>query len=102
MLGGAIAVWICLQPAIGAAQEDGPPIAGGGDLIGYGSIHHPTIGRDGMVWSSWPKKTSKVPTDITEDVIRTVLLPTGLVDVKVAAVDEVWSGLKLVIRKALR
>ena len=61
-----------------------------------------SIVRDGMVWISWPKKTSKVPTDITEDVIRTVLLPTGLVDVKVAAVDEVWSGLKLVIRKALR
>lgn len=56
----------------------------------------------GMVWISWPKKASKVPTDITEDVIREVLLPTGLVDVKVAAVDEVWSGLKLVIRKELR
>ena len=61
-----------------------------------------SIVRDGLVWISWPKKASKVPTDITEDVIRTVLLTTGLVDVKVAAVDEVWSGLKLVIRKALR
>jgi hypothetical protein len=60
------------------------------------------ITRDGSVWISWPKKASKVPTDITEDVIREVLLPTGLVDVKVAAVDEVWSGLKLVIRKELR
>ncbi|KFL27749.1 hypothetical protein JP74_04975 [Devosia sp. 17-2-E-8] len=60
------------------------------------------IRRDGMVWISWPKKASKVPTDITEDVIREVLLPTGLVDVKVAAVDAVWSGLKLVIRKELR
>ncbi|MDR3471797.1 MAG: DUF3052 domain-containing protein [Devosia sp.] len=56
----------------------------------------------GMVWISWPKQASKVATDITEDVIREVLLPTGLVDVKVAAVDEVWSGLKLVIRKELR
>lgn len=60
------------------------------------------IGRDGMVWLSWPKQASKVVTDVTEDVLRTVLLPTGLVDVKVCAVDSVWSGLKLVIRKALR
>ncbi|MGX9989442.1 DUF3052 domain-containing protein [Rhizobium sp. Z1P35] len=58
--------------------------------------------RDGMVWISWPKKSSRVPTDITEDVVRAVLLPTGLVDVKVCAVDEIWSGLKFVIRKELR
>ncbi len=56
----------------------------------------------GFIWVSWPKKTSKVPTDITEDVIREVALPTGLVDVKVCAVDDIWSGLKLVIRKELR
>jgi hypothetical protein len=60
------------------------------------------IARDGMIWVSWPKKASKVATDITEDVIRSVVLPLGLVDVKVCAVDEVWSGLKLVIRKELR
>jgi hypothetical protein len=60
------------------------------------------ISRDGTIWISWPKKASKVPTDITEDVIREVVLPVGLVDVKVAAVDAVWSGLKLVIRKELR
>lgn len=60
------------------------------------------IARDGMIWVSWPKKASKVATDITEDVIRAVALPLGLVDVKVCAVDEVWSGLKLVIRKELR
>ena len=58
----------------------------------------PLIARDGMIWVSWPKKASKVPTDITEDVIRAVALPLHLVDVKVCAVDEVWSGLKLVIR----
>lgn len=52
----------------------------------------------GMIWVSWPKKASSVPTDITEDTIREVALPLGLVDVKVAAIDEVWSGLKLVIR----
>lgn len=54
------------------------------------------------IWVSWPKKASKVPTDITEDTIRDIALPLGLVDVKVCAVDEIWSGLKLVIRKELR
>lgn len=57
---------------------------------------------DGMIWISWPKKASKVPTTITEDALRTVLLPLGLVDVKVAAIDEIWSGLKFMIRKQLR
>ena len=56
----------------------------------------------GSLWVCWPKRASKVATDITEDVIRDVVLPTGLVDVKVCAVDDVWSGLKLVVRKALR
>lgn len=60
------------------------------------------IDRDGTIWVSWPKKASKVPTDITEDGIRDVVLPIGLVDVKVAAVNDIWSGLKLVIRKELR
>ena len=55
-----------------------------------------------VVWVSWPKKSSKVPTDITEDTIREVALPLGFVDVKVCAVTEVWSGLKLVVRKELR
>jgi hypothetical protein len=54
------------------------------------------------IWVSWPKKTAKVPTDITEDAIRAVALPMGLVDIKVCAVDETWSGLKLVLRKELR
>jgi hypothetical protein len=61
-----------------------------------------SIDRDGSIWISWPKKASRVPTDITEDVIREVVLPIGLVDVKVAAVNEIWSGLKLMIRKELR
>ncbi len=60
------------------------------------------LAPDGMVWVSWPKKAAKVETDITEDTIRAVALPMGFVDVKVCAVDETWSGLKLVIRKALR
>jgi hypothetical protein len=61
-----------------------------------------TIQPAGQIWVSWPKKASKVPTDITEDVIRAVALPTGLVDVKVCAVDAIWSGLKLMIRRELR
>jgi DUF3052 family protein len=60
------------------------------------------IAPDGMIWVAWPKKASKVPTDITEDVVREVVLPTGLVDVKVCAIDATWSGLKIVIRKELR
>ncbi len=61
-----------------------------------------TLVPDGYVWISWPKKASKVPTNITEDVIREVALPLGFVDIKVCAVSEVWSGLKLVIRVAER
>jgi hypothetical protein len=53
---------------------------------------------NGTIWVSWPKKAAKVPTDVTEDVVRALALPLGLVDVKVCAVDETWSGLKLVIR----
>jgi hypothetical protein len=60
------------------------------------------LAPDGMVWVSWPKKAAKADTDITEDTIRAVALPMGFVDVKVCALDETWSGLKLVIRKALR
>ena len=60
------------------------------------------IRPDGVVWVSWPKKTSKLPTDITDNAIRELALPLGFVDVKVCAVSEVWSGLKLVIRKGTR
>jgi hypothetical protein len=56
----------------------------------------------GMLWIAWPKRASGVPTDMTEDVVREVALPTGLVDTKVAAIDATWSGLRLVIRKELR
>jgi len=56
----------------------------------------------GMIWVAWPKRASKVATDMTEDVVRAVALPRGLVDVKVCAIDETWSGLKLVIRRELR
>ena len=60
------------------------------------------ITPDGIVWVSWPKKSAGVATDITEDIIRDVALPLGFVDVKVCAVDDTWSGLKLVIRRELR
>jgi len=58
--------------------------------------------QDGFVWVSWPKKASKVPTNITEDIIREIALPLGFVDIKVCAVSKVWSGLKLVIRRSQR
>ncbi len=62
----------------------------------------PQLAQDGMIWVSWPKKSSGVETNITEDTIREVALPMGYVDIKVCAVTEVWSGLKLVIRKSER
>ncbi|MEP7108301.1 MAG: hypothetical protein ABI760_09960 [Ferruginibacter sp.] len=55
------------------------------------------INTDGSIWISWPKKASKMPTDITENLVRKLALANGLVDIKVCAVDEIWSGLKLVI-----
>jgi hypothetical protein len=60
------------------------------------------IAEDAAVWVSWPKKSSGVPTDVTEDVIRAVALPIGFVDIKVCAVDDTWSGLKLMIRRENR
>jgi hypothetical protein len=57
-----------------------------------------SLNTSGQIWISWPKKSSKIPTDITEDTIRNFILKNGLVDVKVCAVDEIWSGLKLVYR----
>jgi hypothetical protein len=67
-------------------------------LAGYRKALQPNA----AVWVSWPKKSAKVATDITEDVVREVALPLGFVDIKVCAVDDVWSGLKLVVRKELR
>jgi hypothetical protein len=60
------------------------------------------IASDAVVWISWPKKTSGVASDLTDVLIRGMVLPTGLVDIKVCAVDEIWSGLKFMIRKELR
>ena len=58
--------------------------------------------QDGMIWVSWPKKASGIKTDVTEDTVREVALPLGLVDIKVCAIDDNWSGLKLVIRRENR
>jgi hypothetical protein len=66
------------------------------------SILRRKIAEDAAVWVSWPKKSSGVATDVTEDVIRAVALPIGFVDIKVCAVDEIWSGLKLMIRRENR
>lgn len=61
----------------------------------------PLLASGGFIWVCWPKEASKVPTDITEDVIRAVCLPMGLVDVKVCAIDAIWSGLKLMVRRPM-
>jgi hypothetical protein len=68
------------------------------DLVDRIATCRPRMTQAGGLWIAWPKKASKVPTDITEDTVREVALPTGLVDNKVCAIDEVWSGLRLVIR----
>lgn len=72
------------------------------ELVRQLSILRRKIADDAAVWVSWPKKSSGVATDITEDVIRAVALPLGFVDIKVCAVDETWSGLKLMIRRENR
>src|SRR3954452_20654770 len=61
-----------------------------------------TVADSGTVWVSWPKKSSGVDSDVTEDVIRAIALPLGFVDVKVCAVDDIWSGLKLMVRRESR
>jgi hypothetical protein len=72
------------------------------ELAKHLSILRRKIADDAVLWVSWPKKSSGVATDITEDVIRAVALPLGFVDIKVCAVDETWSGLKLMIRRENR
>jgi hypothetical protein len=66
------------------------------------SVLREKIADAGTVWVSWPKKSSGIPADLTEDLIRAVALPLGFVDVKVCAIDETWSGLKLMVRKENR
>lgn len=112
--------WRLAMPDAIAAEIDGdaPPQLMAAPVAGLESAHvfaseravlaealtllRPLLAPRGMIWVSWPKKAAKVPTDITEDVIRVIALPMGYVDVKVCAVDAVWSGLKLVIRVSAR
>lgn len=112
--------WRLAMPDAVAAEVDGdaPPLLLNTPQAGLDSAHlfvteravldaelarlRPLLAPAGMVWVSWPKKAAKVPTDITEDAIRAIALPLGYVDIKLCAVDAVWSGLKLVIRKAER
>jgi hypothetical protein len=78
-------------------------VTGYADMEAKLAALRPLLAPGGFIWVSWPKKASKVPTDITEDRIRDAILPaTDLVDVKVCAVDATWSGLKLMIRKERR
>jgi len=72
------------------------------ELAGALKKYRASLGDETPVWISWPKKSAKLATDITEDVIRELALPLGYVDVKVCAVSDTWSGLKLVVRKELR
>jgi len=72
------------------------------ELAKHLSRLRPLLAPAGILWVSWPKKSAKIDTDMTEDAIRAEALPLGLVDIKVCAIDQVWSGLKLVIRKSER
>jgi hypothetical protein len=98
-----------LEPGVGFSQRPAKPLAAAhffatrrADLATGLARLRKLLEPAGFVWVSWPKKSAKAATDITEDTIREVALPMGFVDVKVCAVSEVWSGLKLVIRKSER
>jgi hypothetical protein len=77
-------------------------VTGKRELVGHLERLRGLLAADGVIWVSWPKRASGLTTDVTEDTVREVCLPLGLVDIKVCAVDAVWSGLKLVIRKSER
>jgi hypothetical protein len=95
-------------PGEGVVVTDGPVdvalvfVTARAELEAHWSAITAALVADGGFWVAWPKKASKVPTDMTEDVVREVALPRGLVDNKVCAIDDVWSGLRLVVRKENR
>lgn len=72
------------------------------DLATALAAYRSLLAPQAVIWVSWPKKSSRLPSEVTEDTVRDVALPLGFVDVKVCAVSDIWSGLKLVVRKALR
>jgi hypothetical protein len=88
-----------LSPAVNIAHLFTPNTD---ELIKYLDSFRDVLDPAAVIWVSWPKKASKVATDITDETIRRIALPLGLVDIKVCAVTDVWSGLKLVVRKELR
>lgn len=98
-----------LPATVTFARSAGPKVdiahvftASAADLVRHLTALRRRLRPDAAVWVSWPKKTAKVPTDVTENVIRDAALPLGFVDVKVCAISDVWSGLRLVVRKELR
>lgn len=72
------------------------------DLVRRIAQVQPVLAVAGGLWIAWPKKSAKIPTEVTEDTVREVALPVGLVDNKVCAIDETWTGLRLVLRRELR
>lgn len=98
-----------LPPGVELTSEEGRPVdlaicfaTEAAQLSRLFEMATASLPPHGALWVAWPKKISKVPTDITEDRCRDLFLPTGMVDVKVCAIDGVWSGLKFVLRKELR
>jgi hypothetical protein len=103
----SVAEEIGLKPALLKSLESGIEMAHlfvtrRSDLAATLSKVRGALEPGGMIWVSWPKKAAKVPTDVTEDVVRAEAFPLSLVDIKVCAVDETWTGLKLVIRRSER
>jgi len=106
---GTLPTGATLQPRLAARGKSPPPldviilfVKRRVDLAAQLAPCRARLAQDGGLWIAWPKKASGVATDIVEDTIREVALPTGLVDNKVCAIDDTWSGLRLVIRKELR
>jgi hypothetical protein len=106
--GHALELLVPLPPGVEIGREAGPAdvvlrfMTDRAELVESLPALGETIFPDGSCWIAWPKRASKVETDVTEDVVREAALPLGLVDTKVCAVDETWSGLRLVWRRALR
>jgi hypothetical protein len=100
---GGLPAQVAIVTRLGAAVDMIHPFATEAAPLGDKlRVYRDAIKPDGMIWVSWPKKASGVPTDLTDRVVRDKALRLGLVDIKVCAIDEKWSGLKFVIPKDLR